>query len=76
MKPSPVDRKFVHLSNGMHDSFLTKMSLRSDDLSITMHIVFVSLKAEVGYIRQKTLQFHHFHHGSQAVNIYRSLSLI
>ena len=28
MKPSPVDRTFDHLSNGMHNSFLTKMSLR------------------------------------------------
>ena len=27
MKPSPVDRTFDLLSNGMHNSFLTKMSL-------------------------------------------------
>ena len=29
MKPSPVDRTFDPLSNGMHNSFLTKMSLRT-----------------------------------------------
>ena len=35
-----------------------------------------ALKAGVGYIRQNNLQFHHFLHCTQAVNIYRSLSLI
>ena len=29
MKPSPVDRTFDLLSNGMHNLFLTKMSLRT-----------------------------------------------
>ena len=28
MKASPVDRTFDPLSNGMHNSFLTKMSLK------------------------------------------------
>ena len=34
------------------------------------------LKAGVGYIKQNNLQFHHFLHCTQAVNSYRSLSLI
>ena len=38
--------------------------------------VSVYLKAGVGYIRQNNPQFHHFPHCTQAVNIYRSLSLI
>ena len=29
MKPSPVDKTFDPLSNGMHNSFLTKMSRRA-----------------------------------------------
>ena len=34
------------------------------------------LKAGVGYIRQNNLQFHHLLHCTQAINTYRSLSLI
>ena len=43
---------------------------------ISLSRVEALLKAGVGYIRQGNLQFHHFLHCNQAVNIYRSLSLI
>ena len=34
--------------------------------------IYGDLKAGVGYIKQNNLQFHHFLHCTQAVNIYRS----
>ena len=47
-----------------------------ESLNAFSHLLLANLKAGVGYIRQNNLQVHPFFHFTQAVNIYRSVSLI